>query len=160
MLNNIWCEVWWSHYTQDRAALWNEWQWPGFFFQTSCLGKPWMAHHLWGLTVCVASPSLLQWLTDFSPPLPSCLSTTIHKRFSLLVWERLFFIFCPKVTHFKYVSPPFFSRIPLVVPSFAPQNYFWKTFLGSLKIFDPNSNKSIPSSKRGGLYSHSLKQSY
>lgn len=46
----------------------------------------------------------------------------------------------PKVTQSACLGTPSFSRISLVIPSFASWSYFWKIFLGSFKKFDPNSN--------------------
>lgn len=54
----------------------------------------------------------------------------------------------PRVTQPKSISASFFSTISLVVPPFASRNSFCKTFLGSFKIFDPNSNNNISSSKK------------
>ena len=51
----------------------------------------------------------------------------------------------PKVTQPAYLGTPSFSRISLVIPSFASWSYFWKIFLGSFKKFDPNSNNNISS---------------
>lgn len=82
---------------------------------------------------------------------PSCLPSMIPQEALISCVEEAFnplFIIYPKVTQLKCISAPFFSVISLVIPSFASRNYFWKTFLGSLKIFDPNSNNNISSSKK------------
>lgn len=50
------------------------------------------------------------------------------------------FIIYPKVTQPACLGTASFSRISLVIPSFASWSYFWKIFLGSFKKFDPNSN--------------------
>lgn len=85
---------------------------------------------------------------------PSCLPLLMVQEILISHLVEAFspqFINYPKVTQPKCISALFFSTISLVIPPFVSRNSFWekkKTFLGTCKIFDPNSNNNISSSEK------------
>lgn len=154
VLKNSWTELsqvtWWC--SRQNSSL--KRQCPGFLLQTSSLGKLRMASCQHSVTV--AQRGLSSSFQLVSP-------YWWYKRFSFLIYWRLLIL--------NSLTVPKWPSLSASVPLSSPQSPWWflhlppgilfeKPFWELLRYLTQIATTTFPAVKKGGLHSHSLKQSY